>query len=422
MLHKKKLAFVILLLFLGAKGSFAGAERSVYGVRRLSLDEVLSRLLQDHTSIRKALIGVAKAQELKKAAAAAAFPEITADAYSAFATGETKGLVYSDVTLRLPLFSGGKYREERKLKDEEIEIQKLRVEEARLLLALEVRKMYYGLLEEKELIRLTRDLRSKLREYTGSMRSLFEKEAITKLELLGAESLLARSEHSLLEHKEKSHFWLSVLKQLLDLNEDERIEFLPVIGLPEPPSLSAGEMDSVLIQSPSLRMGEQTIRVRMHEEKMLKASRWPEISFSSRYNRDRDVFVDTNRFMVGLEARMALWDFGSKSHEIRAKAYEVEEARLALNLEVERKEQEIRRLLAEMRTLHEEIRLRKAEMIEHREAYRNDKAALTAGEKGTTGALGATLNLYGAEERYLKALTAYRVRYAEFLYETGISS
>ncbi len=422
MLHKKKLAFVILLLFLGARGSFAGPEGSVYGVRRLSLDEVLSRLLQDHTSIRKALIGVAKAQELKKAGTAGAFPEITADAYSAFATGETQGLVYSDVTLRLPLFSGGKYREERRLRDEEIELQKLRVEEARLLLALEVRKMYYGLLEEKELIRLARDLSIELREHAESMRLLFEREAITKLELLGAESLLAWSKHSLVEHKEKSDYWLSVLKRLLELGEDVRIEFLPVTGLPEPPYLSAEEFDSALTQSPSLRMGEHTVRARKHEEKILKATRWPEISFSSRYNRDRDVFVDTNRFMVGLEGRMTLWDFGRTAHEIRAKAYEVEEARLELKLEAERKEQQIRRLLAAMRTLHEEIRLRKAEMIEHREAYRNDRAALTAGEKGKTGALPAALNLYGAQERYLKVVTAYRVRYAEFLYETGISS
>ncbi len=123
----------------------------------------------------------------------------------------------------------------------------------------------------------------------------------------------------------------------------------------------------------------------------------------------RDVYVNTNRFILGVAVKWDIWDFGRLGNQINAKAHEIEETKWAGKAEIQEKERKIRKLFHVARALKEKIRLSEALISEREEGYKNEKVRIIAGDKGTEEMLDSFLALQQAYAEQVNAVTEYRI-------------
>jgi outer membrane protein TolC len=163
---------------------------------------------------------------------------------------------------------------------------------------------------------------------------------------------------------------------------------------------------------PVYKEGSLMILAKQQEKRSLQAERFPQLSLSTRWNSVRDVYVDTNRVIVGIEGKWNIWDFGRLGSKIRAKEQEIEETKWAEDIRIREHEKEIRRLFHEARALRQKIRMTDAFLKENEENYKNEKTRLVTGGKGAGELLDSFIALEEARSAAVQAVAEYRVQLA----------
>ena len=375
----------------------------------LALPGVLERALQNDARLKEALERLLKREAQYRGSESQFFPKLTAETSQAFATGDRYWLSYFDLSIEEPFFQGGKALAEKngvKLKFEE---ERLRLTETKLDLKQAIQILYVELLKEKELIRLGEEETKELRETYRAFQNLFETEIVPRHELIRVETLLKAANFSLIEHKETYGYLISILKEAIGMEESVPLELEPLTQLPEIKKSLSFYLVSARKNDPAYRISELQVKEKGFEKKTLEAERFPHLSLAARWNLQRDIFVDTDRAILGVVGRWNIWDFGRLSSEIKAKSHEAEEARWEALALVREKENEIRRLFHEARILKEKMKLLEASEREREELYKIEKAKLIAGEKGRRELLASFLELQSAKKKHLETVTEYRV-------------
>ncbi len=163
---------------------------------------------------------------------------------------------------------------------------------------------------------------------------------------------------------------------------------------------------------PVYKEGALKILAKQQEKRSLQAERFPQLSLSTRWNSVRDVYVDTNRVIVGIEGKWNIWDFGRLGSKIRAKEQEIEETKWAEDIRIREHEREVRRLFHETRALRQKIRMADAFLKENEEHYKNEKTRLVTGGKGAGELLGSFIALEEARAASVQAVAEYRIQIA----------
>lgn len=391
----------------------------------VSIDQAVKKACETNERVKVAVERLEKEKALYKAKRAEFFPQVKTEIFQAFATGEKNSLTYFDTSLEQPLFQGGKALALKRKQKTIVETEELKFAQAKLDLELDLRIIYTGLLARKELTRITQGEVKELTRAFGQTRSLFEKELLRRQELLRVESLLGEAQHSLVEHKEAYDYLLEVLKETLGIEEGESLDLEPlgeITGLTEDLS---GYLALARKRDPFYRITGMRVKEKEFEKKALQAERLPHLSLAARWNLYRDIFVDTDRAMLGVVGKWNIWDFGRTQSEIKAKEHEIEEMKWTGEIEIRQKEDEIRRLFHTARAAHEKIRLEKTRVEEREEFYKNEKAKLIAGAKGAAEFLDSYIALEEAKKAWIQAVTDYRVlitrleRNSGFKYESS---
>ncbi len=377
--------------------------------RRLRLQDVLERALENDARLKQALERLLKREAQYQGSESQFFPKLTAETSQAFATGDRHWLSYFDLSIEEPFFQGGKVLAEKnglKLKFEE---ERLRLTETKLDLKQAIQILYVEILNQKELVRFSEEETKELRKTYRAFQNLFETEIIPHHELIRVETLLKKANFTLIEHKETYHYLFSILKEAIGIKETEALELEPFTQLPKLKNSLSFYLARVRKHDPIYRLCELEVKEKGFEKKVLQAERFPHVSLVARWNFHRDIFVDTDRAILGAVGKWNIWDFGRLSSEIKAKTHEMEETRWqALGL-VREKENEVRRLFHGARVLKEKIKLIEAGQREREELYKNEKAKLITGERGRRELLASFLKLQSVKRKRLETVTEYRV-------------
>ncbi len=389
-----------------------------YG-RLVTLEHAISKTLKDHAKVKQAFERLEKEKALYQGAKAEFLPKFGTQFFGAVATGDKRTVSYFDTFLEQPLFEGGKSVFNKQKQKVRVESESLKLEEAKLDLGLYVRILYAEVLKEKELTRIAQGEVKELSQAYERTNVLFQKEIIPRYDLIRIETLFEKAKAALVKHKESYDYQLSVLMQTIGVDAQESLE-LELLG--EIPGLMT-DISAYLALSrkhdPLYKLSGLQIQEKEFEKKMLQAERWPSVSLAAKWNVYQDVFVDTDRVMVGALGKWNIWDFGRLGSQINAKAHEIQETKWAGTVEIQEKENETRRLYHEARTASEKIRLQDALLKERDEGYKNEKTRLIAGEKGTGELLDSFLALEEAKMERLQAITEYRILLARLQRNMG---
>ena len=378
----------------------------------LSIDEAVTNALKDSSEIKRALARLGKEEALYKGALSEFYPKIKADVQAGAATGDRTFLSYLDTGIEQPIFQGGKAVAEKRRQNAVCEVEKLRLEEVKLDLELAVRVLYAQVLEEKELTRIAQGEVKELTAECERIKKLSGKEVLPRLESFKVESHLESVKHSLVQHKETYDYLLTVLRETVGIGEGEVLELQTYGSIQEVESGLESFLGASREADPVYKEGSLMILAKQQEKRSLQAERFPQLSLSTRWNSVRDVYVDTNRVIVGIEGKWNIWDFGRLGSKIRAKEQEIEETKWAEDIRIREHEKEIRRLFHEARALRQKIRMTDAFLKENEENYKNEKTRLVTGGTGAGELLDSFIALEEARSAAVQAVAEYRVQVA----------
>ncbi|MDP2643558.1 MAG: TolC family protein [Desulfobacterales bacterium] len=374
----------------------------------LTLDEAVQRTIKDDASLKQARERLMKEEALYKGKLAEFLPKLGSEGFQGLATGNRQSLTFFDTYVEQPIFLGGKSVAEKRKQRARVENESLQLEQVKSEVELSVRILYVELLKEKELTRIAQGEVIELGRHLERTQNLYEREAVPRFEVLRAESLLQGAKHALVKHKETYDYLSAVLRETIGLGESETIEMEPLGEITEIEPDFGAYLASARLNDPIYKIKQLEIEEKKQEKRILEAERYPHISLAAKWNLYKDVFVDTNRFVVGLAAKWNIWDFGRLGSEIKAKDHEMEEAKWAGTVEIRRKEKELRRLYHEARSAREKIRLHETLRREREEEYKNEKVMHIAGQKGTNEILDVWISREAARMDWVKAVSEYR--------------
>ena len=411
---RRTACFGLAVLVLTASTSSYAAESVVLrpSGALLSINEAVSNALKDASEIKRALARLGKEEALYKGTLAEFFPKLKADVQAGAATGERRFLAYLDTGIEQPIFQGGKAVAEKRRQSAVYEIEKLRLEEAKLDLELAVRVLYAQVLAEKELTRIAQGEVKELTAECERIKKLSGKEMMPRLESFKVEAHLESVKHSLVKHKETYDYLLTVLRETVGIGEGEVLELQTYGTIQEVESGLESFLGASRETDPVYKEGSLKILAKQQEKRSLQAERFPQLSLSTRWNSVRDVYVDTNRVIVGIEGKWNIWDFGRLGSKIRAKEQEIEETKWAEDIRIREHEKEIRCLFHEARALRQKIRMTDAFLKENEENYKNEKTRLVTGDKGAGELLGSFIALEEARAASVQAIAEYRIQMA----------
>ncbi len=304
----------------------------------LSIDEAVTNALKDSSEIKRALARLGKEEALYKGTLAEFFPKLKAAGEAGVATGDSRFLGYLDTGIEQPIFQGGKAVAEKRRQNAVYEVEKLRLEEEKLDLELAVRVLYTQVLEEKELTRIAQGEVKELTTECERIKKLSGKEVLPRLESFKIESHLESVKHSLVKHKETYDYLLTVLRETVGVGEGEALDLQIYGSIPEAADGLESFLDASREADPLYKEGSLKIQAKQYEKRSLQAERFPQLSLSTRWNSVRDVYVDTNRVIVGIEGKWNIWDFGRLGSKIRAKEKEIEETKWAEDIRIKEHE------------------------------------------------------------------------------------
>ncbi len=378
----------------------------------LSIDDAVRNALKDSSEIKRSLARLGKEEALYKGTLAEFFPKIQADVQAGAATGERRFLGFLDTGIEQPIFQGGKAVAEKRRQNALCEIEKLRLEEVKLDLELAVRVLYAEVLAEKELTRIAQGEVKELTAECERIKKLSGKEVLPRLEAFKVVAHLENAKHSLVQHKETYDYLLTVLRETVGIGEGEALELQMYGSIQEVESGLESFLDASRETDPVYKEGSLKILAQQQEKRSLRAERFPQLSLSTRWNSVRDVYVDTNRVIVGIEGKWNIWDFGRLGSKIRAKEREIEETKWTEDIRIREHEREIRRLFHEARALRQKIRMTDAFLKENEESYKNEKTRLVTGGKGSGELLDSFIALEEARSAAVQAIAEYRIQMA----------
>lgn len=385
----------------------------------LSLTEAISITKDNHAKVKRALERLLKEEALYEGKRAEFFPKIKTEVYGAFASGDETFLRYSDLAIEQPLFQGGKLRAEKNKQRVRVESKEHKLAEVKLDVELAIRVLYAQILREKELLFFSKRAIQELSEHHARIKKLVEHELISRYALQKVESLLYKGRHSLISHKEIFLYKFKALEEIVELKEGETLELELLRRVPELAPNISYYLEANREYDPDYKVRELTVKEKEFEKKALQAKRWPELNVSARGNSYRDVFVDSNRVMLGITGRWDIFDFGRIKSEIKAKSHEIEEAKWDAEISSKETEREIYFLYHSARIAEKGIWAHEALVREKKEAYKNDKARLLVGEMSQRDILDTFLSLESAKKDLIQARTEYWILLARLGHKTG---
>lgn len=414
--------FALIFLMTPVKAK-AAEELGLMGYGSLiTLNDAITRALKNQAEMKRAFARLRKEKALYKGSLSEFLPKLSAEFFGAVSTGEKKTVNYLDAGIEQPLFKGGKIIAGKRKQKARVGGEETELEAAKLDVELGIRILYAQVLLEKESTRIAQGQVRELQTAHERMKRLIDKEILPLYELFRVETLLQRSKHALVKHKESYDYLLDVLIETVGIAQGESLSLEPLSDYAELQSNSEYYLEAARKNDPIYRLWDYKVKEKKFERRELQADRFPHINLTARWNRNDDVFVDTNRAMVGAEVKWNIWDFGRLGSKIQAKEHEMEETKWEGEIKVREHEKEIRKLFHDGRALREKVRLAKTLRRERREIYKNEKTRLIAGERGAGELIDSFIALEEAKINQLMAVTDYRILMARLDRKTAFRS
>lgn len=330
-------AFLVTSMILCWIGMVYGAETSV-----LDVESAVSEALTNQPAIAAAIELEKAAVEGDRAALAALLPKLAASyAYTRFkdAPYAVFGINHVpvgkqdrfswDVSAIQPLFTGFALSTRKKMAALDVDIQKIRTEQAHLDVAHQARVAWYRLVLAERAVAVAREEVAQLDAHVLDAQRFFEQGVISFNDLLKAKVGLAHAKQGMVQAQADRNLAAASLNVAIGRTVDQPVR---VAGLPDSlpvlPALGT-LLDQAQVYRPELKAMRLTYEKAGLAVQAARAPAYPELSMIGRYERlgdnvaaDHNEFGNDNNLSLSLQARWTFFEWGKTRDEVRKAMHE----------------------------------------------------------------------------------------------------
>jgi len=449
--HKKSILFLIWAILFSASSLYAIANSNDQSVpvsksvseiiesqTRLTLEQCIDIALKNNPGIAQKKWDTKTAQAEKDIAQGRLWPEIgVVGGYSHYrddrlitprrpggpdALQFTDELVSGDLVLSMPLYTGGKIRNEVKATEQMVQSTQYQLLRNRRELVFNVSNIFYSMLGQKAVINSLTFSQKALEEHRKIVAELLNFQKAARVDLLRTEVRLADIEQQLLSERNVLSIQRALLASLLGLDREDK--YFEIEG-----ELTEVDFAISIDQRVALafknRQDYRSLKSRVNAQKtkldIAKAERLPEISLRASYgNRwDADSSQDNEVGQVGILVTIPLFEGGRidagvrREHSrLRAKKEALRELQFQIRLELETSVSNIESTRARINVTQKAVEQSKESLRIEREKYDYGKGAIV-------DVLDAQSAMLESEKNYYRALAEYNTALAQFRLAIG---
>ena len=240
--------------------------------------------------------------------------------------------------LRYPLFEGGRVVSEYRLSESNEKVAQARVEITESLLTLNVKHAYVNVLVEEKLLSAVQTEKENLAKLFTIAESLFSLGKIPQSDLIRIKTRLLESESMIIEEERKRDVAKSVLLQLLNWDQREDVEAVP---LDSHVFLEGFTLDEALeiaqAQRPEFREFHYRERGLESELGLARSDYWPRVYLDGQYGGSnnpmdhmfmrRDLSNFDEFWSVGINIEIDFWNWGkaqAKERQTRSRTRQLQ--------------------------------------------------------------------------------------------------
>ncbi|MFO8013575.1 MAG: TolC family protein [Phycisphaerae bacterium] len=336
--------------------------------------------------------------------------------------GFSDNLLFGEVVLGMPLYTGGRLRNQVKAAELLTRSADQRLAHSRMELVFNVSSVFYSMLGQKEAIDSLLFSQKALLEHQKRTKELLQAQKAARVDLLRTEVRLADIEQQLLQERNVLDVQRFVLASLLGL-EKQSVAIQGQLTMDDGP----GSLDAALPKALAHRQDYQSLMSAVEAQRKrleaAKAGRLPEVSlqasYGSRWDSD-DVDEDNEVGRVGVLIDVPVFEggrIGARIRRERSRLSAQEEAlrnrRLQIQVEVETAVSNIESTRARVGVTEKAVTQAKESLRIEREKYELAKGAIVDVLDAQSALLDSQMNYYRALADYNTALAQFRLAVGE---------
>ncbi|MBI4972089.1 MAG: TolC family protein [Candidatus Omnitrophica bacterium] len=403
----RKILFLFLLMFF-LWNSSGFCEEPVFRGKVLKLEEVVNLALSSDPRILLVKARLDKEKALHEAVMRGFFPKLRTELYGALTSeASNRGIVYWTTEVRIPVFEGGRRLHELKAESLKIDEKQLYLAETENEIREEIKLIYIGVLKEKELLTISQNWLREVTAYFEIANKLGDAELFTEEEILHVKTMLREAQFEHLKHKEAFDYGQSLLKDILGLAPEEKIELENLDALKKPEIEKDQFIKSMKEGNSFYKILDLKVKETEEEKKILFSERFPKLSLTGRFRVARDNSIDENRFEAGILGSWNIWDFGELGSRIKAKEFEAASLKSENNFQIKNKEREAGKLISDLRVLWGKLSLKRAALDEKKKHHHGEIVRLMTGDTGKFQVIDSLIDFVKARMAVIEAASDY---------------
>lgn len=248
-----------------------------------SMESAVIRALEKNPDLENARFTVQAAESARKAARSSFGPSLDVNySYSRYSKDRPSRYEPNVTTMTVqasqPLFTGFNLLNTYQKAVLEEERQALQLEAQRLAVTADVQESFVSYLKAQESIRSTQRSLERARMQLSMAQTAWNIGLRPRLDVLQAETELARTEALLIRYENDRDVWLTRLNTLLDLPPDARIDYRGDLALSPFRHTLKECLSQALEHRPDLLMARKSVEIAFKDLGITKSLFWPQVS------------------------------------------------------------------------------------------------------------------------------------------------
>ena len=335
--------------------------------------------------------------------------------------GFSDNLLFGEVVLDMPLYTGGRLKNQLKAADLLAQASEQQLAHSRMELVFNVSSVFYSMLGQQEAINSLLFSQKALLEHQKRTKELLEARKAARVDLLRTEVRLADIEQQLLRERNVLDVQRFVLASLLGL-EKRSVAIQGQLAMDGVPDFLDNALTKALAHRQDYQSLVSAVKAQRKRLEAAKAGRLPEVSlrasYGSRWDSD-DVDEDNEVGQVGVLIDVPVFEGGRIGARIRR-----ERSRLSAQEEVLRKRRlqiqvEVKTAASNIESTRARVGVTQKAVEQAKESLRIEREKYELAKGAIVDVLDAQSALLDSQMNYYRALADYNTALAEFRLAVG---